>query len=63
MHKRPRRRGSEKVMSSPLIMHMLHVPISRGDSFITSPTARGTTLAINSTFITEGGKHLNKVEL
>jgi hypothetical protein len=56
MHKRQRRRESEKVISSPLIMHRLQVPISRGDSVITSPTARGAALAINSTFETEGGK-------
>jgi hypothetical protein len=42
-------------MSSPLIMHRLQVPISRGDSAITSPAARGATLA-NSTFEAEGGK-------
>jgi hypothetical protein len=50
-------------MSSPLIMHKLQVPISRGDSVITSLTARGAALAINSTFAIEGGKHRNKIEL
>jgi hypothetical protein len=49
MHKRRRRRESERVMSSPLIMHKLQVPVSRGDSVITSPVARGAALAINST--------------
>jgi hypothetical protein len=49
MHKRQRRRESEGVMSSPLIMHRLQVPVSRGDSVITSPAAQGTALAINST--------------
>jgi hypothetical protein len=63
MHKQQRRRESERVMSSPLITHRLQVPISCGDSVITSPTARGAALAINSTFVTEGGKHRNIVEL
>jgi hypothetical protein len=56
MHKRQMRRESEIVMSSPLMMHRLQVPLSRGDSVITSPAARGATLAINSTLVTEGGK-------
>jgi hypothetical protein len=56
MHKRQRCRESGRVMSLPLIMHMLQVPISRGDSVITSPAARGAALAINSTFEAEGGK-------
>jgi hypothetical protein len=43
-------------MASPLIMHRLHVPLSRGDSVITSPAAGGVALAINSTFEAEGGK-------
>jgi hypothetical protein len=43
-------------MSSPLIKHKLQVPISRGNSFITSPAARGAALAINSTFEAEEGK-------
>jgi hypothetical protein len=63
MHKRQRCRESKGVMSSPLIMHRLQVPVSRGDSVITSPAARGAALAINSTFVIEGGKHQNKVEL
>jgi hypothetical protein len=56
MHKQQRRRESEGVMSSPLIMHRLQVPISRGDSVITSLAARGVTLVINSMLVTEGGK-------
>jgi hypothetical protein len=44
-------------MLSPLIEHRLQVPVSRGDSVITSPAARGTALGINSTLETEGGKH------
>jgi hypothetical protein len=36
-------------MSSPLMMHRLQVPSSRGDSVITSPTARGAVSDINST--------------
>jgi hypothetical protein len=63
MHKRQRRRESGKVMSSPLIIHRLQVPVSCGDSVITSPAAQGASLAINSTFVTEGGKHRNTVEL
>jgi hypothetical protein len=63
MHKRQRRHESEKVMSSPLIMHRLQVPISCGDSVITSPAARDAALAINSTFVTDGGKHRNTIEL
>jgi hypothetical protein len=43
-------------MPSPLIMHRLQVPLSRGDSVITSPAARGTTLVINSTLGIEGSK-------
>jgi hypothetical protein len=50
-------------MSSPLMMHMLQVPISRGNSFITSPTARGAVLAINSTFEIEGGQAPSTIEL
>jgi hypothetical protein len=56
MRKRQRRRESERVMSSPLMMHMLQVPLSRGDSVITSPAAQGATMAINSTLGTEGSK-------
>jgi anti-sigma factor RsiW len=63
MHKRQRRRESEGVMSSPLIMHRIQVLVSRGDSVITSLAARGAALAINSTFVIEGGKHRNTVEL
>jgi hypothetical protein len=63
MHKRQRCRASEGVMSSPVIMHKLQVPVSRGDSVITSPAARGEALAINSTFVIEGGKHRKTVEL
>jgi hypothetical protein len=55
MRKRQSRRESKKV--SPLIMHGLQVPVSRGDSVITLPVARGAALAINSTSETEGGKH------
>jgi hypothetical protein len=44
-------------------MHRLHVPVSRGDSVITSPAARGAALDINSTFVIEVGKHRNTVEL
>jgi hypothetical protein len=36
-------------MLLPLMMHRLQVPSSCGDSVITSPTARGTAAAINST--------------
>jgi hypothetical protein len=36
-------------MSSPLMMHKLEVPSSRGDSVINSPTAQGAASAINST--------------
>jgi hypothetical protein len=43
-------------MSSPLMMHKLQAPLSRGNRVITSPAARGTALAINSTFEAEGGK-------
>jgi hypothetical protein len=43
-------------MSSPLMMHRLQVPLSHGDSVITSPATRGTTFAINSTLGTEGSK-------
>jgi hypothetical protein len=50
-------------MLSPLIMHRLQVPVSRGDSVITSLAAQGAALAINSTFVTEGGKHRNTIEL
>jgi hypothetical protein len=56
MRKRQRRRESERVMSSPLIKHRPQVPLSRGNRVITSPAARGTALAINSTFEAEGGK-------
>jgi hypothetical protein len=56
MHKRQERRELEGVISSPLMMHRLQVPLSRGDSVITSPAARGVTLAINSTLGTEGSK-------
>jgi hypothetical protein len=56
MHKRQKRRESEGVISSPLMMHRLQVLISRGDSVITSPAARGVMLAINSTLVTEEGK-------
>jgi hypothetical protein len=45
-------------MSLPLVMHRLHVAISRGDSFITSPATRGVALAINSTLEAEGGGKL-----
>jgi hypothetical protein len=38
------------------MMHRLQVLISRGDSVITSPAARGVMLAINSTLVTEEGK-------
>jgi hypothetical protein len=58
MRKRQRRRESGGV-----IMHRLHVPVSRGDSVITSPAARGAALDINSTFVIEVGKHRNTVEL
>jgi hypothetical protein len=44
-------------MSSPLMMHRLRAPLSRGNRVITLPAARGATLAINSAFETEGGKH------
>jgi hypothetical protein len=43
-------------MSAPLMMHRLQVPLSRGDSVITSAAAQGAALAINSTFEVEGGK-------
>jgi hypothetical protein len=56
MHKRQKRRDSEGVMSTPLMTHRLQVLISRGDSVITSPAARGAMLAINSTLETEGSK-------
>jgi hypothetical protein len=49
MHKRQRRRESGKVTSSPLMMHRLQVPSSRGDSVINSSTARAAASAINST--------------
>jgi hypothetical protein len=44
-------------------MHRLQVPISRGDNVIISPAARGVAVAINSTFVTEGVKHRNTIEL
>jgi hypothetical protein len=50
-------------MSLPLIMHKLQVSVSHGDSVITLPAARGPTLAINSAFVTKGGKHRNTIEL
>jgi hypothetical protein len=50
-------------MSSPLMMRRLQVPISCGDSVITSPAARGTVLAINSTFEAEGGQAPSAIEL
>jgi hypothetical protein len=56
MHKRQRRRELEGVMASHLIMDKLQVPISRGESFITSPAARGAASAINNTFEAEEGK-------
>jgi hypothetical protein len=56
MHKRQKRRELEGVISSPLMMRRLQVPLSRGDSVITSPAARGATLAINSTLGTKGSK-------
>jgi hypothetical protein len=49
MHKRQRRLQSERVMSSPLMMHKLQTPLPRGDSVITSPAAQGVASAINST--------------
>jgi hypothetical protein len=54
MHKRQRCRDLGKVMSSPLMMHRLQAPLSRGNRVITSPAARGAALAINSAFETEG---------
>jgi hypothetical protein len=56
MRKRQRCRESEKIISSPLIIHRLQVPVSRGDRVITSPADQGATSAINSTFETGGGK-------
>jgi hypothetical protein len=56
MHKRQKRRESEGVISSPLMMHRLQVPLSHGDGVITLPAARGVTLAINSMLETEGSK-------
>jgi hypothetical protein len=56
MRKRQGRRESRRVMSSLLMMHRLQVLISRGNRVITSPAARGTALAINSTFEAVGGK-------
>jgi hypothetical protein len=56
MHKRQKRRESEGVILTPLMMHRLQVPLSHGDSVITSPAARGMTLAINSMLETEGSK-------
>jgi hypothetical protein len=56
MRKRQRSRESEKVISSPLIIHRLQVSISCGESVITSAAAQGAALAINSTFETGGGK-------
>jgi hypothetical protein len=44
MRKRQRHRETEKVMSPPLIAHRLQVPVSRGDSAITLPAARGAAL-------------------
>jgi hypothetical protein len=43
-------------MSSPLMMHRLQASLSRGNRVITSRAARGTALAINSTFEAEWGK-------
>jgi hypothetical protein len=56
MHKRQRRHESGKVMSSPLMMHRLQAPLSRGNRVITSLASRGAASAINSTFEAEGGK-------
>jgi hypothetical protein len=56
MRKRQRHRESGRIMSLPLMMHMLQVPLSRGDRVFTSPAVRGTALAINSTFEAKGGK-------
>jgi hypothetical protein len=50
-------------MSLPLMMHRLHVPISHGNRIITSPTAWGTVLAINSSFEAEGGQAPSAIEL
>jgi hypothetical protein len=50
-------------MSSPLIVHRPQVPLSRGNRVITSPAARGTTLAINSTFEAEEGQAPSAIEL
>jgi hypothetical protein len=57
MRKRQRCRESEKIISSLVIIHSLHVPLSHGKSVITSPAAQGVALAINSTLETEGGNH------
>jgi hypothetical protein len=56
MRKRQKHRESEGVISSPLMMHRLQVLLSRGDSVITSPAARGASSAINSMLGTEGSK-------
>jgi hypothetical protein len=63
MRKRQRRRESERVMSSPLIVHRPQVPLSRGNRVITSPTVRGAVSAINSTFEAEGGRAPSAIEL
>jgi hypothetical protein len=63
MRKQQGRRELGKVMSSPLMMHMLQVPISHGNRVTTSPAARGTVLAINSTFEAEGGQAPSSIEL
>jgi hypothetical protein len=56
MRKRQRRRESEKVISSPLIIPRLQVPVSRGDIVITSPAAQDASSAVYSTFEIGGGK-------
>jgi hypothetical protein len=56
MRKRQIHREPGKVIVSPLIILRLQVPVSRGDSVITSSAAQGTTLAINSNFEIGGGK-------
>jgi hypothetical protein len=63
MRKRQRRRESERVMSSPLMMHMLQIPLSRVNRVNTSAAARGAASAINSTFEAEGGQAPSAIEL
>jgi hypothetical protein len=64
MYKRQRRRESGKVMTSPLMMHRLQTPLSRGHRVDTSPAARGAVSALNSTFEAEkGGQAPSIVEL